>query len=608
MKLKVFAIILLFISINCFGQDLISNNVLDTLSFDRLGTRIEKEGDFNKVKKWNDLLIKESDRRQKIKNLPLKYKEYYRLSNLYSLLTDAYLNYENGLKKQAISTLFDILKKCKATDLKVFFYVYNNFGIWFEEDKDYKKALFYYQKALAYSIKLNDQYQSKVIKNALGALYQTNGNKKLALEYLLECHNYFSKTFDYQISGTIANNLSVIYTELKDYKNAIKYYDIGIRDNKKCNNFSELSRSYFGLYLLNKTEKSIDNLKLANKYALKSNRHKTIIQSSKKLTEYYKKKNDFKKAFQYQEDYLNSKEIIESADNKNAMLKAEFKYETEKKEAQIKDLSQQKKISELENKRQRTTLGLLIFGIISVLITSFLLFKRYKANKQTELLKSEIAKTQAENQATESELKALKSQMNPHFIFNALNSIQEQFMFGDKLVANEQMGNFTSLTRQILSVSGKKKIPLSSEIDILTKYLELEKMRFETDFDYAITCDDTIDDEYVELPPMLIQPFVENSIKHGLLHKEGIKKLDIHFALNEDETQLICTVTDNGIGRKKAENIKQKNQHNSFSTGSVAQRLQMINENDDQNLVYEDLEDHNGTGIGTKVVLKISLV
>ena len=238
---------------------------------------------------------------------------------------------------------------------------------------------------------------------------------------------------------------------------------------------------------------------------------------------------------------------------------------------------------------------------------ALLFFKRYKTNQQNQLLKSEIEKAQAESKATESELKALKSQMNPHFIFNALNSIQEQFMFGDKLVANEQMGNFTSLTRQILSVSGKKKIPLSSEIDILSKYLELEKMRFETDFEYNIHFDENIDEEYVELPPMLVQPFVENSIKHGLLHKKGAKKIEIKFQLNDAEDQLICIVEDNGIGRKKAASIKQKNQHNSFSTASVAQRLQMINENDDQNLVYEDLEDENGNPLGTKAVLKIAL-
>jgi sensor histidine kinase YesM len=181
-------------------------------------------------------------------------------------------------------------------------------------------------------------------------------------------------------------------------------------------------------------------------------------------------------------------------------------------------------------------------------------------------------------------------------------------MYGDKVIANEQMGNFTYLTRQILAVSGKKKIPLSTEVDILTKYLELEKMRFDNDFIYSITIDDSIDDEYTELPPMLIQPFVENSIKHGLLHKEGNKTVSINFTLDANEEFLICTVEDNGIGRKKSEAIKTKNNHNSFSTTAVAQRLQLINnENNNEDLQYIDLEDHNGNSLGTKAILKIAL-
>ena len=254
--------------------------------------------------------------------------------------------------------------------------------------------------------------------------------------------------------------------------------------------------------------------------------------------------------------------------------------------------------------------------IISIVITSYVLFNRYKIKKQNELLKSQLSEAEktieAEKKATDSELKALKSQMNPHFIFNALSSIQDQFMFGDKVIANEQMGNFTYLTRQILNVSGKKQILLSTEIDILTKYLELEKMRFKSDFEYSITTSEIIDEDYHEIPPMLIQPFVENSIKHGLLHKDGLKKVMVHFDLDEKEEHMICTITDNGIGRIKSAEIKAKNQnnHESFSTNSIAQRLNILNKDtiEEESLVYEDLCDEIGNSLGTKAILKIPLM
>ena len=190
-------------------------------------------------------------------------------------------------------------------------------------------------------------------------------------------------------------------------------------------------------------------------------------------------------------------------------------------------------------------------------------------------------------------------------MFNALNSIQEQFMYGDKVKANEQMGNFTYLTRQILTVSGKKKINLSTEVEILTKYLELEKMRFAEGFDYSISLSENIDEDYHQIPPMLIQPFVENSIKHGLLHKSGNKKLSVRFALDEAEENLICIVEDNGIGREKSAEIKSKQvqQHESFSTSATAERLQLLSQNANIKdfVVYEDKSE------GTKVTLFIPL-
>ena len=199
--------------------------------------------------------------------------------------------------------------------------------------------------------------------------------------------------------------------------------------------------------------------------------------------------------------------------------------------------------------------------------------------------------------------------MNPHFIFNALNGIQEQFMYGDKVVANEQMGNFTYLTRQILEVSGKTKITIAHEIEILTKYLELEKMRFDQDFEYTIAVNDTIDEDYEQIPPLLIQPFVENSIKHGLLHKKGTKKISIFFDYSVDQNQIVCTIEDNGIGRKKAEAIKNNNKikHNSFSTQSIKERLKIWNTNTEKSILYEDILDINQESLGTKVSLYIEL-
>ena len=231
--------------------------------------------------------------------------------------------------------------------------------------------------------------------------------------------------------------------------------------------------------------------------------------------------------------------------------------------------------------------------------------------KELELSALKIKQQELELEKRDSELAALKSQMNPHFIFNALNSIQELYTIGDKKIANEQMGNFSSLTRKILDVSGKQKITLAEEIEILTKYLELESMRFEMDFAYTVSFDEKIDEDYLQLPPMLIQPFIENSIKHGLLHKKGMKKLSISFEVNDAEDILLCTIIDNGIGRDASAQINKNRvaSHVSFASAATQKRLELLNKDKEKRVavVFEDVIDEQQQIAGTKVILQIPL-
>ena len=173
------------------------------------------------------------------------------------------------------------------------------------------------------------------------------------------------------------------------------------------------------------------------------------------------------------------------------------------------------------------------------------------------------------------------------------------------------MGNFAQLTRKILDVSGKQKVDLSEEIEILTKYLELESMRFENDFSYAIDLGENIDEEYLQIPPMLIQPYVENSIKHGLLHKKGHKNIHIYFELSQEETILKCIIDDNGIGRDASTEINKKRpqSHVSFSTSATEKRLQLLNQEKKVMIavVFEDKMDETGNALGTRVTIQVPI-
>tara|TARA_B100000809_G_C15136616_1_gene530882 strand:- start:555 stop:3398 length:2844 start_codon:yes stop_codon:yes gene_type:complete len=219
-------------------------------------------------------------------------------------------------------------------------------------------------------------------------------------------------------------------------------------------------------------------------------------------------------------------------------------------------------------------------------------------------MKKQRKKIQLESELNTSKLIAIKSQMNPHFIFNAINSIQDLILKGDIDNSYNYIIKFSKLVRQTLSFSDKEFIDIEDEVELLKIYLELEKLRFKADFEYTISCN--VED--IQVPPMLIQPFVENAIKHGLLHKEGKKILEVSFKKNET---LVCTVTDNGIGREKAQEIKARQQknHQSFSVNATKSRFKIMQSHYKQDLgvQFKDLtpkDENTGTIVTIKMPFK----
>ncbi|OJJ20313.1 hypothetical protein BKI52_17770 [marine bacterium AO1-C] len=210
-----------------------------------------------------------------------------------------------------------------------------------------------------------------------------------------------------------------------------------------------------------------------------------------------------------------------------------------------------------------------------------------------------------------SQLSALKVQMNPHFIFNALNSIQEFILLNEKRLANSFLGKFADLMRLTLDMSNEKQVSLSEELKVLRLYLELEAIRFEDTFHYSLEVARDVDPEEVLIPSMLIQPYVENAVKHGLLHKKQDRRLWIRFFLSPDQEMLCCEVEDNGIGRKKSWELKaqRKTRHKSFAMSATQKRLELLNYGRKNFILIsvDDLENTRGEALGTKVHLKIPI-
>lgn len=208
------------------------------------------------------------------------------------------------------------------------------------------------------------------------------------------------------------------------------------------------------------------------------------------------------------------------------------------------------------------------------------------------------------NELNASKLTAIQSQMNPHFIFNSLNSIQDLILKGDVEHSYSYITTFSNLVRRTLSYSDKDFIDFEQEIKLIELYLSLEKLRFKKDFSFTIETNGIVD---IQIPPMLIQPFIENALVHGLLHKEGEKKLKIYFELKDT---LICVIEDNGVGREKAKAIKQRqrSEHESFSGKAIYKRFEILSNvfEGQFGYKYEDLTE-SGQANGTKVTLIIPI-
>lgn len=209
----------------------------------------------------------------------------------------------------------------------------------------------------------------------------------------------------------------------------------------------------------------------------------------------------------------------------------------------------------------------------------------------------------------EAEKRSLLSQMNPHFIFNSLNSIQHFIIQKDEFQANNYLSNFSSLIRRILENSKKNLISLNEEITTLTLYLEMEKLRFEEGFEYRIIRDQNIDYNETTIPPMMIQPFVENAIWHGLMPLESKGELTITFSRIDGFFH--CLICDNGIGREKAARLKGKKEpHASTGMKNIRDRINLLNQLNRKKieLNISDMKNPDGTAAGTLIELIIPLV
>jgi ligand-binding sensor domain-containing protein len=245
------------------------------------------------------------------------------------------------------------------------------------------------------------------------------------------------------------------------------------------------------------------------------------------------------------------------------------------------------------------------FGsLIFVLLWSFIYWRIRTIKRKHEVEKRVLA---MEKELFDIQQKALQLQMNPHFIFNSLNAIQSFVIANDTDKAIHYLSKFSQLMRLILANSRESSIPVKDELRAVKHYIDIECLRFDNKFDYELIIDEEIDQEFMEIPPMILQPFVENAILHGLIHSPGPGHIRIELRLMDN--YIFCTIEDNGIGREKAMQIKEESGIVRKSRGMLItrERLEILNKQNTEKFAVKvvDLKDGEGRPAGTRVEINI---
>jgi len=323
-------------------------------------------------------------------------------------------------------------------------------------------------------------------------------------------------------------------------------------------------------------------------------------------------------AFYYYQSYIAMKEAVMNDQTRGKLAAYEYEHKIEllDKEKLISDqhLRIQQQQFEQESFQKKILLGSIIALILTgVIVFRAIMFKRKNEKLQLEnelrmqQLQNEKTKAEMQRQATELEMQALRSQMNPHFIFNCLSSINRFILKNEMETASDYLTKFSRLIRMVLNNSKQIFIPLEDELEMLRLYLDLERLRFKNSFDYSITFTNSIDIGNVFIPPLLLQPFAENAIWHGLMHKEGLGHLEI--SLSVEEKILCCIITDEGIGRIKAAMFKSKSAEKQKSMGLqiTKERLALLNQDTGEQMFLhiEDITGDDGNDAGTRVILRM---
>lgn len=440
-------------------------------------------------------------------------------------------------------------------------------------------AEYYFKRSLDYAERIRDYRQMAL---ALTNLAQVDLQRK---QYVLATNNaqksikYLTQLKDMNGLGETHNILGLILKEEKKYDLAVNNFNKALVYYESTNNRGEIAGVYHNVGTVFQKQKKYSNalnylnrsIEIREKFGAKNQIYKTY----RVIAEVYKEIKNNDEALRYMELYLNYLDSNTTVQAATKIAELSESYRSDQRDRlitaqtdSIERARQERYVSQtkLENSNLRNNLQMyiIIAFLIIVVLAGIIIFYRWNQTKiKQERKEAEMSQT------------LLRAQMNPHFVFNAMSVIQSYIYENDIENSTKFLVNFSRLMRLILENSPKEFIPIRTEIEILNKYLETQKLRFEDRFQFFIEADDDIVDEFAIIPPMITQPFIENSIEHGQLHTIEGGFIRIRFA--KVKGMLNITIEDNGIGRDSSRENKKSSAHKSMAMEITRERIDNLN-------------------------------
>jgi sensor histidine kinase YesM len=511
-----------------------------------------------------------------------------------------------GLYDKALSHFFETLNYFEKTnDKKRIAVVSHNIGNSFLQKKNYKKALEFYARAVKLNKELNKEYELAMSEVSIGlVLSKIDTNKENPLKHFKIAESFFSKlNIRYQLANLYIN-ISALNLDIDNNIEALKYGKKALIEFKNFDDSLGIASAYMAIgNVLNNQARFKQDFNLEKKtvklallyydsslFCLKGlNAYSYFLEMYKRKAEAYITFGQIDSAYIYEKRVAELTDTIYNIESSKQIENMAAAYELDKKEQKNIELKQENTIQSLEISRNQYVLSIIIISVILCFSAIFVMIHQNK-------LKSQQRSMQLEQ-------KLLRSQMNPHFLFNSLNAIQSVVLSGDVKTSAKYLASFSRLIRSVLESSRNELVSLEVEISLLQNYIELQVLRFENNIQYNITIDEKIDHTEVLLPPMLLQPFIENAFEHGFNTTiNGF--LDINFQLQNK--LLLITVMDNGVG---LETFQQNKNHISLARAITNERLLLLNKSKAQKIQFSISEAYpEKENKGVKVCFQISVV